>query len=77
MSSMANDESQNATPKVFLRRKGGLYYGPDGDWTPNRDKAKDFEDAGGALMFGRASDVQGLEIVMLTNDGESSLTING
>ena len=63
--------------KVFLRRKGGLYYTWEGGWTPNRQAARDFEDAAGALVFARASAIPGLEIVIATSNGESSLTISG
>jgi len=74
---MRNSTANNVPAKVFLRRKGGLYYTWGGGWTPNREAAKDFEDAGVALVFARASWIEGLEIVIATNNGESTLAISG
>jgi len=74
---MSNGTADSFPAKVFLRRKGGLYYTWDGGWTPNRDAARDFEDGAGALAFARASWVQGLEIVIATKNGERSLMISG
>jgi hypothetical protein len=74
---MSNDRAENVPSKVFLRRTKGLYYTLDGGWTLDRGKARDFEEAAGALIFARASDLPGLEIVIVTKDGESSLAIAG
>jgi hypothetical protein len=74
---MVNGTVNNVPAKVFLRRKGGLYYTWGGGWTPTREAAKDFEDAAVALVFARASWIEGLEIVIATKIRESSLAING
>jgi hypothetical protein len=74
---MSNDRLSNVPSKVFLRQKQSLYYTHQGGWTPYQEKARDFEDAAGALVFARAADLPGLEIVIVTGDRESSLAISG
>jgi hypothetical protein len=74
---MINDSVSNVPSKVFLRQKQRLYYTHQGGWTPHQENARDFEDAAGALVFARAADLPGLEIVIVTGDGESSLRISG
>ena len=74
---MSDYRASNVPPKVFLRRREKLYYTQGGEWTPHQEKARDFEDASSALVFARAADVPGLEIVIVTEDRESSLMISG
>jgi hypothetical protein len=74
---MSDYSASNVPPRVFLRRTERLYYTQEGKWTPYQEKARDFEDASSALVFARAADLPGLEIVIVTGDRESSLMISG
>ena len=53
----------------------GCFYGPDGQWTAEREKGREFESTFRALAFAEDNRLDGVQVVLTFGKPEKDLTI--
>ena len=56
--------------------KTGMFYGSDGQWTAERDDARDFENSLKAMHFAGEKQLRGVEVVMTFGRPEFDVAIS-
>ncbi len=63
-------------PRVWLRDKATKqYFSRNGGWVDHRREAFDFADVNVALKYGKTSGIEGLEVILETNNGDLSVPV--
>ena len=63
-------------PRVWLRTKATKqYYSPTGEWVAHRRDAFDFAQVDVALAHARNSGIDGLEVILETNNGDLAVPV--
>jgi len=63
-------------PRVWLRAKATKqYFDRKGEWVDHRHDAFEFAQVDIALAYGRSSGMEGLEVILETNNGDLSVPV--